>query len=390
MQQFAEELVANVPILHEVSVLNVSLLLGVVSGVAILTLVAVLGMVLVWLERKVSAHMQDRLGPMRVGGWHGWSQTLADGIKLLLKEDIIPALADKFLFKLAPLIVFAGAFAAFVAVPFGDRFIVSDLNIGVFYIIAISSLGVIGLLMAGWASNNKWALLGAMRSAAQVVSYEIPVALALLSVIPLAGTLSMQELIAAQDGGFNRWFLFRNPFTFLGFFLSFVANLAEVNRTPFDIPEAESELVAGYHTEYSGMRFSFFFIAEYASMTVVSILVATVFLGGWQAPWGGSFPGGFFWMMGKAFFLVFIQMWIRWTLPRLRVDQLMYVGWKVLTPMAFACMIGSVVWAFSAPAWLAHLGSMVLMVVMGILLILLFRSVAQGLQEGRRQRTEPV
>jgi NADH-quinone oxidoreductase subunit H len=386
MYAFAQELVAEVPFLAGVPVSWVALVLGVIAGGLALGLVAMLGIVLVWLERKVSAHMQDRVGPMRVGGWHGWSQTIADGIKLLLKEDIIPAAADRPLFKLAPILVFAGALAVYVAVPFGPKAIVSDLNIGVFYILAVSSLGVLGLLMAGWASNNKWALLGAMRSAAQVVSYEIPVALALLSVIPIVGSLSMQDIVTAQEGGFHRWFVFRNPFTFLGFFLYVIASLAEVNRTPFDMPEAESELVSGYHTEYSGIRFSIFFIAEYGSMTAVAIVAATLFLGGWQAPWGGAAPLGFAWIMGKAVFLVFIQMWLRWTLPRVRVDQLMYIGWKVITPGAFLCFIGSVAWWFSAPIWLKATATAILMGSAAVVLLLLARSAIAGVVENRREQ----
>ncbi len=321
--------------------------LTLVGCASVLGFISVFALFAIWLERKVSAHMQDRLGPMRVGGWHGWAQTIADGIKLFLKEDIIPAMADRKLFTLAPLVVFVGSFAVFVAVPFGDRLIVRDLNIGIFYILAISSLVVIGVVMAGWSSNNKWSLLGAMRSAAQVVSYEIPVALALLSVIMIVGSLSMQDIVKDQSGGFLNWFIFRNPFTFLAFFIYFVASLSEVNRTPFDIPEAESELVAGYHTEYSGMRFSFFFIAEYANMFAVSAIATTIFLGGWQAPWGDPIVAdGAIWFIGKATFLVFVQMWIRWTLPRLRVDQLMYIGWKVLTPFSFANIIGVGLWMY--------------------------------------------
>jgi len=386
MQEIAKSLIASVPFLANVPLNYLSLTLGLLAAAAALGLVSGLGIVFTWLERKVAGHMQDRLGPMRTGGWHGWSQALADGVKLLLKEDIIPEAADRGLFKFAPVLVLGGALAVFAAIPFGPNFVVSNLNIGVFYIMAISSLGVVGILMAGWASNNKWALLGAMRSAAQVVSYEIPMALTLLCVIPLVGSLNLQEIIASQQGGLMNWIVFRNPFTFAGFFLFFTSSLAEVNRTPFDIPEAESELVAGYHTEYSGIRFSFFFIAEYGAMAGVSFVAAAVFLGGWTAPWGGTFPAGAVWMLLKMTFLVFVQMWLRWTVPRLRVDQLMFVGWKVLTPAAFLAILGSVVWDFAAPAWLRTLGTTVLVVATALVFAFLLRSVARGLVEGRSQR----
>ena len=319
----------------------IPLLISIVYLVGVLMFLTVFALLAVWLERKVSAHLQDRLGPMETGGWHGWSQTIADSLKLILKEDIIPAVADRKLFKLAPYLVFIGSLAGFAVLPFASNLIGSDLNIGVYYVIAVTSLVVIGILMAGWASNNKWALYGAMRSAAQMVSYEIPVALSLLIPVIMAGTLSMEELVRVQEGGFWNWYVFRTmPFSLVAFVIYFWASLAEVNRTPFDLPEAESELVAGFHVEYSGMRFAIFFLAEYGNMFVVSAIAATVFLGGWHAPFPFlDFIPGPFWFIGKSMALVLVQIWLRWTLPRLRVDQLMHVCWKIFLPFSFANLL---------------------------------------------------
>jgi NADH-quinone oxidoreductase subunit H len=240
--------------------------------------------------------------------------------------------------------VFASAFAAFVVIPFSPRLIVSDLNIGILYLIAISSLVVIGIMMAGWSSNNKWALYGAIRSAAQIVSYEIPAGFALLTSVMLVGSLSMQDIAQAQAGGIRHWFIFHNPFSFVAFFIYYCASLAEVNRTPFDIPEAESELVAGYHTEYTGMRFAIFFLAEYANMFAVSAIATTLFLGAWNGILPTPILPPALAFILKCLFLIFIMMWLRWTLPRLRVDQLMYMSWKVLLPFSALCVVGVGLW----------------------------------------------
>lgn len=301
-----------------------------------------------WLERRVWARMQSRVGPNRVGP-QGILQWLADGIKNLLKEDIIPTAADRRLFALAPYVVFVGFFATFVVIPFGGQLIVADLNIGILYLLAITSLVVVGILMAGWSSNNKWSLLGGMRSAAQIVSYEIPAGLSLLTIVFVAGTMSMQGIIKMQGWAPWNWLLFYNPFTFVAFFLYFTAALAEGNRTPFDIPEAESELVAGYVTEYSGMRFLFFFFAEWGNLYVIGAIATTLFLGGWQIPPITDHPVliavlQFIVFFLKAYLWVFVAMWVRGTLPRVRVDQLMSLCWKYMVPLAFICLLGTASW----------------------------------------------
>ena len=325
---------------------------GVLSSLlsSLLPILFVFGYALVamYLELKISAHMQDRLGPMRTGKWHGWAQPLADVVKLLQKEDTIPTAADKPLYILAPLLVFMGSYAAYAAIPFSPAYIGADINLGVFYIIAVSAIVVLGILMAGWSSDNKWSLLGAMRTAAQLVSYEIPSSLAVLSVIMVAGSLNLNDVCSAQTGWFWNWFIFgKFPFLFITFVIYFIASLAETNRSPFDIPEAESELVAGYHTEYSGMRFAFFYLAEYANMFTVAAIAAVLFFGGWNSPFGTFMSGpiwGAFWLITKGMVLVLVQMWLRWTLPRFRVDQLMYLSWKILTPFALADLVAVGLW----------------------------------------------
>lgn len=310
-------------------------------------------------ERKVSAHMQDRLGPMRTG-YHGILQTVADIIKLLQKEDLVPRETDKPLFNFAPLLVFMGSYGAFAVIPFSGFFIGSKIDLGLIFIVGITGLVVAGILMAGWASNNKYSLLGAMRSAAQIISYEIPTLLIILTIVIITGTLSLYDLSEMQTAYFWNWYIFGGPefgiqkilllpLMIMGCLVIYTSTLAEVNRTPFDIPEAESELVSGYHTEYSGMKFAMFFLAEYANMFAVSAIVAIMFFGGYQSPFGylGNTLGWtwlvpieqFSWFTTKGLFFVFVQMWLRWTLPRFRVDQLMAFCWKYLIPISFVILL---------------------------------------------------
>ncbi len=297
----------------------------VISSTVILGFISISAMFLIWWERKVSAHIQNRLGPMIVG-WHGSLQSIADTVKLLLKENIVPAGADKMIWWLAPFFVVVPSVMVFVTIPFARNFVVHDLNVGILFITSITSVSVLGIFMAGWGSNNKYSLLGGMRSAAQIISYEVPLLLSVVVVIMEAGTLSMQGIIHAQEHG---WFILK-PNLAIAFVIYFISSTAEVNRVPFDIPEAESELGAGYHTEYTGMKFAMFFVAEYTNLFIVSAVAATLFLGGWQGP----FLPSAFWFLLKSYGIIFLSMWVRWTLPRVRMDQMMGFAWKFLTPVA--------------------------------------------------------
>jgi len=301
-------------------------------------------------ERKIIGHMQVRLGPMRTG-WHGLLQPIADGVKLFFKEEIIPSQASKFAFLIAPLVALVPAFISFAVIPFGDTVTVFgykvplqiaayydqagaqvfDINVGVLYILAMASLGVYGIVLAGWASNSKYSLLGGLRSAAQMVSYELAAGLALISVFMLSESLSLHKIVADQADG--AWYVFKQP---LAFVIFFICSLAEINRTPFDLPEAETELVSGFCTEYSSMKYAMFFMAEYANMVTVCAVTTTLFLGGWHGP---AFLPGWFWFVAKVYFLIFCCMWIRATYPRYRYDQLMRLGWKVFLPLTLVNLV---------------------------------------------------
>ena len=349
----------------------------------ILPLLIVYAIFAIYAERKISAFIQDRLGPMEVG-YYGLAQTLADLLKLLQKEDIVPATAQKRLFRMAPVFIFVSVFAGFAVLPVTPTWGGAPIASGLFFLLAIVSLDVIGILVAGWSSNNKYSVLGTIRSAAQIISYEVPLGLAMLCVVMLCGTLDLQEISIQQGilssearyfldipswnintveyGGIFSWNIFRMPILVVVWVIFFIASLAECNRAPFDLPEAESELVAGYHTEYSGFRWAVIMLAEYAMMLLVSILGAVLFFGSWNTPlpnlgsirlatWTTADPGtlastlwGIFWLLSKSLLFVAIQMWVRWTYPRLRVDQLMTLSWKYLTPMALLLVIVCAFW----------------------------------------------
>jgi NADH-quinone oxidoreductase subunit H len=299
----------------------------------VVMLMVVLGFVTyaIYFERKVIGWMQFRIGPNRVGPF-GLLQSVADVLKLLLKEDTIPRKAERELFILAPVITFIPAFAVIAVIPFSDKLFSTNMNVGLLYYVALSGISTIGIVLGGWASNNKYALLGGMRSAAQMISYEIPLVISVIGVIMMTGSLNLNVIAQQQAGGFWHWNFLPQ---IIGFVVFVIAGVAELNRTPFDLPEAESELVAGYHVEYSGFRFAFFMLAEYVYVFAIAGLVTTLFLGGWHAPFPFlDFIPGLIWFLLKFSAIVFFLFWIRATLPRIRVDQLMALGWKVLLPLA--------------------------------------------------------
>ena len=326
----------------------------------------------VYAERKIAGFVQDRLGPMETGKY-GLLQTFADILKLLQKELINPSAADKILFTIAPVIIFGAVFIGYAVVPWAPDFIPANTHTGLFFIMAVVSIDALGILMAGWGSNNKYSLLGSIRAIAQMVSYEIPVGLSLIAAVMITQTLNLNEIAFNQGilstetikflgfwdvsdiGGIVAWNIFQAPHLIVVYIIFFSATLAECNRAPFDIPEAESELIGGFHTEYGGIRFAFVFLSEYAMMFLVAMLGVVIFLGGWNTPlpnigplrladWTTGLFWGIFWTLSKSLLIVGVQMWIRWTLPRFRADQLMNLCWKVMIPVAFACLAISGLW----------------------------------------------
>ncbi len=324
----------------------------VLVGVLLLALYCVLALILIFLERKICARFQCRLGPNRVGPW-GSLQLIADMIKILLKEIVKISKSDKLLYYVAIFLAIIGSFCTFGALQFGKGLACIDFNVGIFYILAISSLGVIGILLAGWSSNNKYTLIGAMRSGAQLISYELSAGISILTMVILAGSLNISDIINGQE---NAWYIFQAPLpALIAFIIYLIAGHAETNRGPFDLPEAESELTAGYHTEYSGIQYGFFYLAEYLNMFIIAGVATTVFLGGWQpfhihADWASGFNHlmdyipSYIWFLGKAFSLVLLSLWVRWTFPRLRIDQLLHLEWKILMPISLLNMLVMAVW----------------------------------------------
>jgi NADH-quinone oxidoreductase subunit H len=363
-------------------------------GFMLLNFGAVVSGITVWWEMRVSSRIQSRIGYNRVGAG-GFFQWIADAVKLLLKEDLVPAEADSLLFRAAPYFVLTGFALTFVALPFGESLIAADLNVGIFYLVAVTALVVVGILLAGWASNSKWALFGGMRSAAQVVSYEIPAGIAIMVPVLMAGTLSMQGIIRAQGAWPWQWFVFTNPFAFVAFIIFFISQLAEGNRTPFDLPEAESELVAGYLSEYSSFRFALYFLVEFGNLWVMAAIATTLFFGGWQVPFvdaatfaaargGGPLPGLGWWGLQILSMVVFVVktlvvlnviVWVRWTLPRIRIDQMMTLCWKYLVPFAFLSFVATLLWIIFAARvpQVASVTGMVLTAVAAIVALLFLR-----------------
>jgi NADH-quinone oxidoreductase subunit H len=351
MQTWLSEALGQPSALAALALLAAGVLVSFIAGSAL---------VFIWLERKIAGRIQDRLGPTRVGGRFGWLQTVADGIKLLTKEDTMPARADPFLFRIAPYIAFCGSFVAFLALPFGNQLVARELDTAIFFMLAVLSSEVFGVILAGWGSGSKWSLFGGIREAAQVVSYEVPRALTVLLPVMLVGSLSLTDIAAAQQGWFWSWHIFHDPFCFVGFFTFFICATASCKRAPFDLAEAESELVAGFHTEYSGLRWSFFFMAEYGSMFAVSGLATLLYLGGWHTgllPFEPSERFGFVLgnllnlavFIAKSYLLVMVMMWARWSLPRLRIDQVMTTCLKYLLPISCVLLVGLALWQLAVP-----------------------------------------
>ena len=314
-------------------------------GIGIILLYAILAIILIYMERKICAAFQCRLGPNRVGPW-GSIQVICDVLKMLTKEIFTPKGVDKWLYNLAPYMILLASFLTFACLPVHKGLEILDFNVGIFFILAASSIGVVGILLAGWSSNNKFSLIGAMRSGAQIISYELSAGIAILTMVVLSGTMQISELVNGQSNG---WFIFTGHIpAIIAFIIYLIAGNAECNRGPFDLPEAESELTAGYHTEYSGMGFGFFYLAEYLNLFIVAAIAATVFLGGWMPLHIPGLDGfntvmdyipGFIWYFGKAFFVVFLMMWMRWSFPRLRIDQILALEWKYLVPISMVNLL---------------------------------------------------